>query len=77
MENKKCQYCGAEFASKGPRHKYCSRECGVKGLAQFKADSKANNNARRKTQILGLDAAARKARELGLSYGQAVALGLI
>ena len=76
-KKKSCEICGEEFKAKG-REKACGDECREYGKrqsrAKFNAKAKAKKKAHKPTNWAEIT---KKCKEAGLTYGQAVARGII
>jgi len=76
-KTKFCEICGGEFKPKG-REKACGDDCREFGKrqsrAKFNAKAKAMKNKHKPTNWSEIT---KKCKEAGLTYGQAVAKGVI
>ena len=76
-KTKSCEICGGKFKPKG-REKACGDDCREYGKrqsrAKFNAKAKAKKNAHNPTDWAEIT---KKCKEAGLTYGQAVAKGVI
>ncbi len=77
IKTKSCEICGEEFKPKG-REKACGDDCREYGKrlsrAKFNAKAKAKKKAHKPTNWAEIT---KKCKEAGLSYGEAVAKGVI
>ena len=64
-----CRHCGKPFEAQSYKNKLCSEECKRERIKLQKQKQKPNNNE----SIVEIS---KKAKEMGLSYGEFVARGL-
>ena len=64
-----CRHCGKPFEAQSYKNKLCSEECKRERIKLQKQKQKPNNNK----SIVEIS---KKAKEMGLSYGEFVARGL-
>ena len=64
-----CRHCGKPFEAQSYKNKLCSEECKRERIKLQKQKQKPNNNK----SIVEIS---KKAKEMGLSYGEYVARGI-
>ena len=64
-----CRHCGKPFEAQSYKNKLCSEECKRERIKLQKQKQKPNNNE----SIVEIS---KKAKEMGISYGEFVARGL-
>ena len=80
--DKKCEMCGKDFRARGNRAKYCPacRPLAAKERDKMRTLNRQEYAFVEKTEVkrnMKVVEAARKCKELGISYGEAVARGLV